>query len=148
MEIAKPFDRRGIRYNPGDQLPEGLDKTTLDFYKRHGMVREPVDKQSKPTERKPSSPRQTRQPSPTQTKPAGPTNGQVLAGPVLTKDAAETGQPALLPAGGDQGTAGGPSDPDKTGGDQGTAGGPSDPEKTGDDRAQTGTSTQPDQAAT
>lgn len=131
MEIAKPFDRRGIRYNPGDPLPEGLDKTTLDFYKHHGMVREPMDKQAKPTERKPASPRQTRQPSPTQTKPTGPTNDQVLTGPVLTKDAAETGQSALLP----------------TGGDQGTAGGPSDPEKTGDDGAQTGTSTPPDPGA-
>lgn len=131
MEIAKPFDRRGIRYNPGDPLPEGLDKTTLDFYKRHGMVREPVDKQAKPMERKPAGPRQTRQPSPTQTKPTGPTNDQVLASPVLTKYAADTGHSALLP----------------TGGDQSTTGGPSDSEKTGDDGAQTGPSTPPDEGA-
>ncbi|MGE8491556.1 hypothetical protein [Comamonas sp.] len=131
MEIAKPFDRRGIRYNPGDPLPEGLDKTTLDFYKRHGMVREPMDKQAKPTERKPAIPRQTRQPSPTQNKPTGPTNEQVQTVPVVTKDANETGQSALLP----------------TGGEQGTTGVPSDPEKTGDDGAQTGPSTAPDQGA-
>lgn len=129
MEIAKPFDRRGIRYNPGDPLPEGLDKTTLDFYKRHGMVREPVDKQAKPPERKPASPRQTRQPSPTQPKPAGPTNDQVVTGPVLTKDANNSDQSALLPIGGDQDNGGGSSEPDKT----------------GDDGPHTGPSTAPDQ---
>lgn len=128
MEVAKPFDRGGIRYKPGDPLPKDLDKTTLDFYKRHGMVREPVDKQAKPTERKPAGPRQTRQPSPTQTKPTAPTNDQVQTVPVVTKDASETVQSALLP----------------TGGEQGTTGGSSDPEKTGDNGAQTGPSTSPD----
>ena len=40
MEVAKTFDRDGVRYRPGDTLPEGLDRQTLEHYKRHGMVRE------------------------------------------------------------------------------------------------------------
>ena len=40
MEVAKTFDRNGIRYRPGDALPPDLDTTTLAHYRRHGMVRE------------------------------------------------------------------------------------------------------------
>lgn len=76
MEIAKTFDRNGVRYRPGDPLPEGLDQITLDHYKRHGMVRE-----AKPQETKPEGPkRRTSTPRPKETKPAGPSeNSQFTA---------------------------------------------------------------------
>ncbi|WP_313570232.1 hypothetical protein [Comamonas terrigena] len=51
-QAAKPFDRDGMRYRPGDDLPEGLDKVAIAHYQRHGMIREA--------------------PAPTTTKPAGP----------------------------------------------------------------------------
>lgn len=113
MEIAKPFDRLGRRYNPGDPLPEDLDKTTLDFYKRHGMVRQTADKQPKPSERKPAAPRQTRQPGPNQTKPAGPAHVQAADG-LSVPNAADLGQTALIADGHGQGTDGQSSDPAKT----------------------------------
>ena len=67
MEVAKTFDRDGVRYRPGDTLPEGLDKQTLEHYKRHGMVRE-----AKPSENKPAAPRRRSAQEPKQTKPAAP----------------------------------------------------------------------------
>ena len=69
MEVAKTFDRDGVRYRPGDTLPEGLDKQTLEHYKRHGMVRE-----AKPSENKPAAPRRRPAQEPKQTRPAGPAN--------------------------------------------------------------------------
>lgn len=77
MEVAKTFDRNGVRYRPGDPLPEGLDKTTLDHYKRHGMVRE-----VKPGETKPATPtRRSRSAAPKNTPAAGEQK------PAETKDA-------------------------------------------------------------
>ena len=53
MEVAKTFDRDGVRYRPGDPLPPNLDKQALEHYKRYGMVRE-----AKPSEAKPAGQRQ------------------------------------------------------------------------------------------
>ena len=58
MEVAKTFDRNGIRYRPGDALPPDLDTTTLAHYRRHGMVREartPAPAVKKPAARKPQA---------------------------------------------------------------------------------------------
>ena len=58
MEVAKTFDRNGIRYRPGDALPPDLDTTTLAHYHRHGMVREartPAPAVKKPAARKPQA---------------------------------------------------------------------------------------------
>lgn len=65
MEVAKTFDRNGVRYRPGDPLPEGLDKVTMEHYKRHGMVRE-----AKPSETKPSAPTRRRATAPKPSEPA------------------------------------------------------------------------------
>ena len=74
MEIAKTFDRNGVRYRPGDPLPEGLDQVTLDHYKRYGMVRE-----AKPREAKPEGPkRRTSAPRPKEAKPTGPSETSQL----------------------------------------------------------------------
>jgi hypothetical protein len=54
MEVAKTFERNGVRYRPGDKLPPDLDKDVLAHYQRHGMVRE------------------ARTPGPAETKPAAP----------------------------------------------------------------------------
>lgn len=43
MKIAKPFLRDGVVLQPGDPLPDGIDKQTLAHYERHGMVREDDD---------------------------------------------------------------------------------------------------------
>lgn len=67
MQAAKTFDRNGVRYRPGDPLPEGLDKVTLEHYKRHGMVRE-----VRPAETKPAASRQRKPAEPRQLKPAAP----------------------------------------------------------------------------
>ena len=67
MEVAKTFDRDGVRYRPGDPLPPNLDKQALEHYKRYGMVRE-----AKPSEAKPAGQRQRKPVKPTETKPAGP----------------------------------------------------------------------------
>lgn len=66
-EIGKTFMRGGALLRPGDDLPEGLDKITLDHYKRHGMVREVKPQESKPE----ASKRRTSTPRPKETKPAG-----------------------------------------------------------------------------
>lgn len=67
MEVAKTFDRDGVRYRPGDPLPPNLDKQALEHYKRYGMVRE-----AKPGETKPAGQRQRKPVKPTEIKPAGP----------------------------------------------------------------------------
>lgn len=72
MQVAKTFDRGGKRYRPGDPLPDGLDKPTLDHYKRYGMVCEAKPEVTKPTAApgvtKPVSPRQRAVQGPRQTK--------------------------------------------------------------------------------
>ena len=70
MEVAKTFDRNGIRYRPGDALPPDLDTTTLAHYRRHGMVREihtPA-----PTVKKPAAPRKQAAPKPVEIATAVP----------------------------------------------------------------------------
>lgn len=69
MEVAKTFERNGMRYRPGDELPPDLDKDVLAHYQRHGMVRE------------------TRVPGPAETKPAAP--ARKAATPKVTKPAVE-----------------------------------------------------------
>ena len=72
-EIGKTFKSGGKLLKPGDDLPEGLDKITLDHYKRHGMVREVKPQETKPE----ASKRRTATLRPKETKPAGPgDNGQ------------------------------------------------------------------------
>jgi len=69
MEVAKTFERNGVRYRPGDELPPDLDKDVLAHYQRHGMVRE------------------ARTPGPAETKPAAP--ARKAATPKVTKPAAD-----------------------------------------------------------
>ena len=68
MEVAKTFDRNGIRYRPGDALPTDLDATTLAHYQRHGMVREA--RTPSPTSKKPATPRKATTPRPPENKSA------------------------------------------------------------------------------
>lgn len=68
MEVAKTFDRNGIRYRPGDALPADLDTTTLAHYQRHGMVREA--RTPSPTSKKPATPRKATTPRPPENKSA------------------------------------------------------------------------------
>ncbi|CAN7202171.1 hypothetical protein LJR118_000606 [Acidovorax sp. LjRoot118] len=78
MQVAKPFLRDGVVLQPGDPVPDGLDKATLDHYKRHGMVAEPTDtkprRQAGKTAPKPP-------PGPNETKPAGPAETKPASGP-------------------------------------------------------------------
>lgn len=76
FEVAKTFMRGGTLLRPGDELPEGLDKITLDHYKRHGMVREIKPQEAKPD----ASKRRTTTPRPKETKQAGPIDNGQLAG--------------------------------------------------------------------
>ncbi|WP_417282656.1 hypothetical protein [Comamonas sp.] len=85
MEVAKTFDRDGVRYRPGDPLPEGLDKITMDHYKRHGMVRE-----VKPQEAKPAARRGRTAQEPKHTKPAGPANTTGAVQTLLDQGAGQT----------------------------------------------------------
>lgn len=68
MEAAKTFDRNGIRYRPGDALPDDLDKITLAHYQRHGMVREA--RTPSPSTKKPAAPRKAPAPRPPENKSA------------------------------------------------------------------------------
>ena len=68
MEAAKTFDRNGIRYRPGDALPDDLDKITLAHYQRHGMVREA--RTPSPSTKKPAAPRKAAPPRPPENKSA------------------------------------------------------------------------------
>ena len=54
FEVAKAFDRNGVRYRTGDPLPPDLDKSTLAHYERHGMIR---SAERAPAEKKPATPR-------------------------------------------------------------------------------------------
>ena len=74
FEIAKTFMRGGALLRPGDDLPEGLDKITLDHYKRHGMVREVKPQETKPE----ASKRRTTTQRPKENKPAGPGDNSQL----------------------------------------------------------------------
>lgn len=76
FEIGKTFMRGGALLRPGDDLPEGLDKITLDHYKRHGMVREVKPQETKPE----SSKRRTATQRPKETKPAGAGDSSQIAG--------------------------------------------------------------------
>lgn len=68
MEAAKTFIRNGIRYRPGDALPDDLDKITLAHYQRHGMVREA--RTPSPSTKKPAVPRKAATPRPPENKSA------------------------------------------------------------------------------
>ena len=91
MEVAKTFDRAGVRYRPGDSLPEGLDKQTLEHYKRYGMVREvrtpgPVEKKpAEPGKNTGASPRKRADPKPGESKNATGTDDGVGASAVDSK---------------------------------------------------------------
>lgn len=98
MEVAKSFERNGVRYRPGDALPGDLDKEILAHYLRHGMVRE------------------ARLPAPAETKPATPARRQRTPQPAKPQDvpkpeetkAADTAQAG--DADGTQQAAGAPAD--------------------------------------
>ena len=76
FEIAKTFMRGGVLLRPGEELPAGLDKITLDHYKRHGMVREVKPQEAKPD----ASKRRTTTPRQKEIKPAGPGDSNQSAG--------------------------------------------------------------------
>lgn len=92
MEVAKTFDRDGVRYRPGDLLPEGLDKITMDHYKRHGMVREVKPQETKPVVRRGRTAQEPRQ-----TKPAGPSHTTGTVQTVLDQVGAQTTTATDLP---------------------------------------------------
>lgn len=63
MEAAKTFERNGVRYRPGDALPDDLDAPTKAHYRRYGMVR--ASRTPAPAENKPAAPaRRQRTPGP------------------------------------------------------------------------------------
>ena len=88
-EIAKVFDRNGRRLRPGSPVPDDVDKTTLEHYRRHGMVREA----------KPAKPARMRSPRPAETKPAEPSRADTLRdGPSPAETKADTpAEPTSLP---------------------------------------------------
>ena len=75
-EIGKTFKSGGKLLKPGEPLPDGLDKVTLEHYKRHGMVREVKPQEAKPeaSKRRASTPRSK------ENKPAGPGDSNQSAG--------------------------------------------------------------------
>lgn len=75
-EIGKTFKSGGKLLKPGEPLPDGLDKVTLEHYKRHGMVREVTQQETKPE----ASKRRTATTRPKETKPAGPGDSSQSAG--------------------------------------------------------------------
>lgn len=75
-EIGKTFKSGGKLLKPGEPLPDGLDKVTLEHYKRHGMVREVKPQEAKPE----ASKRRTATQRPKETKPAGPGDSSQSAG--------------------------------------------------------------------
>lgn len=75
-EIGKTFKSGGKLLKPGEPLPDGLDKVTLEHYKRHGMVREVKPQDTKPD----TSKRRTSTPRPKEIKPAGPGDSSQTAG--------------------------------------------------------------------
>lgn len=76
-EIGKTFKSGGKLLKPGEPLPDGLDKVTLEHYKRHGMVREVKPQETKPE----ASKRRTSTPRPKENKPVGPAEGSQVAVP-------------------------------------------------------------------
>lgn len=75
-EIGKTFKSGGKLLKPGEPLPDGLDKVTLEHYKRHGMVREVKPQEAKPE----ASKRRTVTQRPREIKPVGPGDSSQLAG--------------------------------------------------------------------
>lgn len=75
-EIGKTFKSGGKLLKPGEPLPDGLDKVTLEHYKRHGMVREVKPQDTKPD----ASKRRTSTLRTKETKPAGPGDSSQSAG--------------------------------------------------------------------
>jgi hypothetical protein len=65
MKILKTFvDSKGVKHRPGGDVPKDWDKSTLEHYKRHGMVGDP------PKPRKPVGPKETKPAGPGETKGA------------------------------------------------------------------------------
>lgn len=72
MEAAKTFERNGVRYRPGDALPDDLDAPTKAHYRRYGMVR--ANQTPVPSEKKPAAPaRRQRTPGPKSAETPAPT---------------------------------------------------------------------------
>lgn len=94
MEVAKTFERQGVRYHPGDQLPPDLDKPALEHYLRHGMVRELRPNETKPMAHARKS--RTLQPSKQTDTPAAPseTKDAVDSNPGASEPAADTAETA------------------------------------------------------
>lgn len=117
MEVAKTFEREGIRYRPGDPLPEGLDRPTLEHYKRYGMVREvrtpgPAEtRPAAPGKNTGAAPRKRQDPKPEVNKNAGGTGGGSDTGATGGKQP-EDGQQAIGTGDGSDGGAVGGKQPE------------------------------------
>lgn len=114
MEVAKSFERNGVRYRPGDPMPADLDKDIIAHYLRHGMVREarlPTPAETKPAtparrQRTPQPTKQPDAPKPDETKTAtgngADSPGETSTSDVnATEDKAEQGQAATDGVAGD-----------------------------------------------